>query len=426
MTATVKNPGIPATLEPVDWNPEGLPDDPEEILAWIADRDRRGELYPLYHQLRRVAPVYQSGPATFHGAWTFTRFADSDAIFRDPRVVNDPAVVEMAFNNGDGSFKSVMANVMIWQEPEPHQRVRNLVKSAFTPMAIGRWRPIAERVANELCDRLEADGHADLVDQYNYELPFNIIAHILGIPEEDFPRIKALAWDFARAGEKRVTPEVASRGDQAARDFVEYFGELAEARRSAPRDDLLTSLLAAEADGEKLTHTELVANCILLLQAGHETTQDLLGNAQVALFRHPDQLELFRTNPDITKNAVEEFLRYDGSVQINHRVALDGLDLDGQVIPERSMVYIFLGALNRDPARYPDPDRLDLARELTHHLSFSFGAYYCLGNALARAEIAVGMRTLFDRFPGLRPATGTFEWRDTTTLRGPQTLEVVW
>jgi cytochrome P450 len=281
-------------------------------------------------------------------------------------------------------------------------------------------------VARDLCDQLAAEGHADLVEQYNYELPFNIIAHILGIPEADFPKVKALAWDFARAGEKQVTPEVAARGDQAARDFVEYFGALADERRAAPGDDLLSSLLAAEADGETLTHTELVANCILLLQAGHETTQDLLGNAQVALFRHPDQLALLRAEPDLTKNAVEEFLRYDGSVQINHRVALDDLDVDGHHIPARSMVYVFLGALNRDPARYPEPDRLDITRDLTHHLAFSFGAYYCLGNQLARTEMAVGIRTLLDRFPGLRPATGEFEWRDTTTLRGPQSLEVVW
>jgi cytochrome P450 len=426
MTASVKAPGIPASFEPVDWNPAGLPDDPAEVLAWIADGTRRGELYPLYRRLRELAPVHESGPEPFHGAWVFSRFADSDVIYRDKRAVNDPKVVELAFNNGDGSFKGVMADVMVFQEPEPHQRVRNLVKSTFTPKAIARWRPIAERVAVELCDRLEPDGHAELVEQYNYELPFNIIAHILGIPEADFPRIKALAWDFARAGEKSVTPEVAARGDEAARGFVEYFGALADERRAHPGDDLLSSLVAAEADGDRLTHRELVANCILLLQAGHETTQDLLGNAQVALFRHPDQLALLRAEPGLTKNAVEEFLRYDGSVQINHRVTLEDMQVAGRDIPEGSVLYVFIGALNRDPARYPEPDRLDVTRELTHHLAFSFGAYYCLGNQLARTEAAVGIRTLLDRFPGLRPATGTFEWRDTTTLRGPKQLEVVW
>jgi cytochrome P450 len=185
-------------------------------------------------------------------------------------------------------------------------------------------------------------------------------------------------------------------------------------------------LLDAEADGEKLTHTELVANCILLLQAGHETTQDLLGNAQVALFRNPDQLALLRDHPELTKNAVEEFLRYDGSVQINHRVALDGMTIGDVDIPARGMIYVFLGAVNRDPARYPEPDRLDIQRDLTHHLAFSFGAYYCIGAALARTEISVGMRTLLDRFPGLRPAGETFEWRNTLQLRGPQRLDVIW
>lgn len=426
MKTSIKAPGIPATFEPVDWNPSGLPTDPDEVMAQLINPVTRGELYPLYHQLRRVAPVHENPPHVFHGAWTFTRFAETDVIFKNQRVVNDPKVVDEAFGHGDGSFTRVMRNVMIWQDPEPHQRVRNLVKSAFTPRAIARWRPIAERVTNELADKLAAKGHAELVDEYNYELPFNIIAHILGIPEDDFPRIKALAWDFARAGEKQVTPEVAARGDEAARQFEQYFAELAETRRAKPGDDLLSSLLEAEADGEKLTHTELVANCILLLQAGHETTQDLLGNAQVALFRHPEQLALLRDKPELTKNAVEEFLRYDGSVQINHRVVLDGMRVGHADIPQHGMIYIFLGAVNRDPERYPDPDTLDIERDLTHHLAFSFGAYYCIGAALARTEIAVGIRTLLDRFPGLRPAGDGFEWRNTLQLRGPQTLEVTW
>jgi cytochrome P450 len=426
MDSVVKAPGIPASFEPVDWNPPGLPTDPDEVMAWLVDPSQRGELYPLYHQLRRVAPVHKNRPEMFHGAWSFTRFAECDQVFRNARVVNDPRVVDEAFDHGDGSFTNVMRSVMIWQEPDAHQRVRNLVKAAFTPRAIARFRPIAERVANELCDGLAAAGGGDLVEQYNYELPFNVIAHILGIPEEDFPTIKQLAWDFARAGEKLVDPDVARRGDEAARAFGVYFGELAEARRAAPKEDLLSSLLEAEADGERLTHTELIANCILLLQAGHETSQDLLGNAQVALFRHPDQLALLREQPELTKNAVEEFLRYDASVQINHRVALDGVRVGEVEVPDHDMIYVFLGAVNRDPARYPEPDRLDIQRELTHHLAFSFGAYYCIGAALARTEISVGIRTLLDRFPTLRPAREGFEWRNTLQLRGPQTLEATW
>lgn len=426
MGTNVKAPGIPATFDPVDWNPAGLPTDPHEIMDAIVDPVRRGELYPLYAQLRRVAPLHKCRPELFHGAWIVTRFGDADPLLKNPRVVNDPAVIDEAFTHGDGSWTDVMRNVLIWQHPEPHQRVRNLVKSAFTPRAMARWRPIAEMVVDDLLNGFAADGGAELVEQFNYEIPFNVIAHVLGIPEEDFPKIKSWAWDFARAGEKFLTDEVSRRGDAAARALVAYFGELAEARRSTPGDDLLSSLLAAEDDGDTLTHTELVANLILLLQAGHETTQDLLGNAQVALFRHPDQLRLLQQEPGLTKNAVEEFLRYDASVQISHRVLLDGVTIDGIQVPPHSMTYVFNGAVNRDPERFVDPDRLDITRELTHHLAFSFGAYYCIGAALARLEMAVGIRALLDRFPGLRPATNEFEWRNTLQLRGPQRLEVAW
>jgi len=424
MTGITKVPGIPASLEPVDWAPAGLPDDPDEVIAALLDPARRGEVYPLYRRLRELAPVHRNPPEVFGGAWTFTQYAETDVIFRSPRVVNNPKVIDQAFSHGDGSFTGVMRDVMLWNEPEPHQRVRNLVKSAFTPRAIERWRPIAQRVAHELCDAIAEQGRADLVEDYNYEIPFNVIAEILGIPRDDFPRIKALSWDFARAGEKTVTDVVAAKGDVAARAFEEYFGALAEERAARPGDDLISALLAAEADGEKLTRRELVVNCVLLLQAGHETTQDLLGNAQVALFRHPDQLALLQADPGLTKNAVEEFLRYDASVQTNHRVILDGMTVGGAEIPPDGLIYIFLGAVNRDPARYVDPDRLDITRDVTSHLAFSFGAYYCLGAALARTEAAVGIRTLLDRFPDLRPATGEFEWRNTLLLRGPQRLDV--
>lgn len=426
MHDAIKAPGIPASYEPVDWNPKELPEDPDEIMAWMLDPLKRGELYPLYHQLRRVAPIHHNRPDVMHGGWTVTSFAEADELFRNPRVVNDPAVIEEAFTHGDGSFTNVMANAMIWRKPEDHARIRDLVRTAFTPRAIARWRPIAEQVTNELCDRVKGDGGMELVDQYNYELPFNVIAHILGIPEEDFPVLKQNAWDFARAGERVVSEDVSRRGDLAATALVDYFTTLVEARRSQPDEDLLSSLIEAEQEGERLSHTELVANCILLLQAGHETTQDLLGNAAVALFRHPDQLRLLRDEPDLTSNAVEEFLRYDASVQINHRIVLDDLELSGAHVPAGSMVYVCLGAVNRDPERFADPDRLDIQRNIPQHLAFSFGAYYCLGASLARIEAAVGLRRLLDRFPNLRPATDGFEWRNTLLLRGPQRLDVIW
>jgi pimeloyl-[acyl-carrier protein] synthase len=424
--AVSATPGIPASFEPVDWSPQGLPDDPDEILAAIYDPAQRGELYPLYHQLRRKGAVHRNRSDVLHGGWAVSRFAEADALFRNPKVVNDPTVIDEAFSNGDGGFTNVMRNVMGWLEPDAHARIRNLVRVAFTPRAIARWRPIAERVTNTLCDRVENDGKMELVEAYNYELPFNVIAHILGISEQDFPLLKQNSWDFARAGERIVSDEVARRGDDAARALTAFFEELVESRRCAPGEDLFSALVAAEEHGDQLSDIELVANGILLLQAGHETTQDLLGNAQVALFRNPDQLELLRQHPELTANAVEEFLRYDGSVQVNHRVLLEDTTVGDASIPSGALIYIFLGAVNRDPARFADPDRLDITRNIPHHLAFSFGAHYCLGASLARIEAAVGIRTLLDRFPGLRPARDGFEWRDTLLLRGPKSIEVAW
>ena len=426
MRVTAKRAGIPASFEPVNWNPKGLPTDPEEIIACIIDPARRGELYPLYHQLRRIAPVHKSASSTLHG-WVFTRFNEVDSLLRNARVVGDPHVLDFAFNHGDGGFTGVMRNVLTWQPVAPHARMRALIMAAFTPRAIARWRPIANQVAHELCDQIAADSFADLVGQYNYLLPFIIIARILGIPEEDHERLKAFAWDFARGGESYgLAPDLARRSDDAARGLIAYFEDLVEWRRGRLGDDLLSGLLAAELGGETLTHTELIANCIYLLQAGHETTQDLLGNAQVALFRHPDQLALLRSRPDLTDAAVEELLRYDTSVQIPHRITLDTLEVDGKTIPTGELISLFTGAANRDPERYADPDRLDLTRRFDYHLALAAGAYYCIGATLARIEIAAGLRALLDRFPNLRPATGEFEWRGTLTLRGPQTLPVKW
>ncbi len=415
-----------ATFAPVEWSTDGLPTDPDEIVRWIIDPVRRGELYPLYHQLRRTAPVHQCAPDIFGGAWVLTSFPDTHALVRDSAAVNDTAVVDSAFSGGDGAFYNVMKNAMLFLDPQSHHRIRSMVSRTFTPRAIARWRPIAEQVAGDLCDQVEADGEMDLVSQFNYELPFRVISGILGIPAEDVPILKRYAWDFARAGEKVVAPELRKRGDDAARGLVEYFTHLIERRRKAPTEDLVSALTAVEQDGDRLNMTELVCNCILLMQAGHETTQDLLGNAMVALFRHPDQLALLVKDPDLMPAATEEFLRYDGSVQINHRLLLEDRRYGETTIPEGAMVYTFLGAANRDPAEFADPDVLDVTRSETRHVAFSPGAYYCVGASLARTEVSIGLRTLLTRFPTIQPAAESFTWRDTLTLRGPQELRVAW
>jgi len=424
MMKVTKEPGILGTFDPVV-TPSDLPSDPEELVASIMDPARRGELYPLYHRLREVAPVHHSSNPALHGAWAITRFDHTEELFRGDVAVNDPAVTE-GFNHGDGAFYETMRNMLVFVDSKAHARLRRLVVRAFTPRSIAKVQPITQSIADELLDAVAADGGMELVSQYAYLLPIKVIAYILGVPESDFSVVEDLAWNFARAGEKTVSAEVARRGDDAARGFNDYFEHLVARRRAEPADDLISGLIAAEQDGDRLSHTELVAQCILLLQAGHETTADLIGNSIIALFPHPDQLDRLRGDLELTKPAVEEFLRYDGSVQINHRLLLDDVTLGDVTVPAGDIVYCFLGAANRDPDRFENPDRLDISRDIGHHLAFSFGAYYCIGASLARTETAVGVRTLLDRFPTLHPARDTSEWRNTLQLRGPQELAVAW
>jgi cytochrome P450 len=247
------------------------------------------------------------------------------------------------------------------------------------------------------------------------------------VPEADFPEIERFAYDFARGSELAVEAnERSRRADDAALGFHDYFSRLIARRRDDPRDDVLSALIAAEDDGRHLGADQVVATAVLLMQAGHETTTDTIGNSLIALFRHPDQLDRLRRDDAITKNAVEELLRFDSTNQINNRLLLDDMVIGDVRIPAGDQVAIFIGAANRDPARFEMPDQLDLGRDIPLHLAFAFGAYYCVGNALARAELQVALRTLVDRLPGLRPAGDTFEWRNTLRNRGPQQLRVAW
>jgi cytochrome P450 len=419
--------GVVGRFEPVV-APTDLPDDPDELIACLFDPVRRGELYPLYHRLRNVAPVHRSEHPNLRGAWVVTRFADALDLYRNPRAVGDPATAEH-FNHGGagGPFYRMLKQMMLFLEAEQHAHVRRIVIKAFTPRAIARVRPVTQLYTDQLLDVLDADREMEVISQFAYPLPFRVIAHILGIPESDFPEIERYAYDFARGSELAVEANDRSRrADAAALGMEEYVSRLIEQRRHDSRDDMISALIAAESEGHHLSREQLVASIVLLMQAGHETTTDSIGNALVALLRHPAELARLRDEPDLTKDAVEELLRYDPTNQMNNRLLLEPTQLGEVVIPAGDHVAIVLGAANRDPAQFADPDRLDLSRELPLHLAFAFGAYYCVGNALARTELQVALRTLLDRFPKLRPAEETFEWRNTLRNRAPQRLRVAW
>jgi cytochrome P450 len=384
-------------------------DQPEAIVERILDAELRGELYPYYHRLRALAPTHRTEVAGFPpGAFLLTSFANVDRVARSSIAVNDPRTVQ-AFDyegTGQGAFYRVMSQAMLFLEKEAHDRVRRLVYKAFTPAAVAPLRGLTERVAHELLDAVESEGCMDLVEQYTYPLPLRAIMRMLGLPREAESAVEQWAWDFARAGDPMsATPETIARGNAG--------------------EDLISVLLAAEEDGGTLSREEVISTLILLLQAGHETTSDLLGNAMIGLFRHPQELERLRTTPGLLQQATEELLRYDTSVQMSMRLVREEIDLDGTKIPPGAIAVLGYGAANRDPAMHPDPDRLDLDRDPTH-LAFSAGSYYCLGNSLARTEIQAGLSVLFQRLPALRPEGDRFVQRWTARLRGPLELRVAW
>lgn len=405
-----------------------VPEDPDEILAAVFDPARRGELYPHYHALRRRAPVHRSRHPNLRDVWVLTRFADALDVYRSSRAVSDPAMAEH-FNHGGqgGPFYRMLRQMMLFLEAEQHAHVRRIAVKAFTPRAIAAVQPITQRYATELLARVATDGGMDLVTQFAVPLPFRVIAHVLGVPEADFPSIERYASDFARGSELSVEADDRSRrADDAALAFADYFGALVERRRADPRDDVITALCHAEDEGRYLDREQLVATVVLLMQAGHETTADTIGNSVVALLRHPDQLAVLRAEPARTKQAVEELLRFDSTNQMNTRLLLDDLEVGGVRLRAGDHVATVIGAANRDPAQFADPDRLDLAREVPQHLAFAFGAYYCLGNALARSEVQVALRALVDTFPGLRAADDSFVLRDTLRNRGPRRVDLCW
>jgi hypothetical protein len=267
----------------------------------------------------------------------------------------------------------------------------------------------------------------DLVEDFAYPLPVIVICEMLGVPVKDQERFKQWGLDVARGLDAILLPldsPVAARSVAARQALGGYFRELIAERRAAPRADLLSALIAAEEAGDRLSEDELLATSILLLVAGHETTVNLIGNGTLALLRHPDQLQRLREHPEMIGTAVEELLRYDGPVQRTARIPSEDVTLGGKTIPAGEMVMPFIGAADRDPAQFPDPDRLDIGRTPNRHIAFGLGIHFCLGAPLARVEGQIAINTLVQRLPKLALATDSPQFRQSLTLRGLSTLPV--
>ena len=385
--------------------------------------------YPYYERLRATDPVH----LTQHGMYLASRHADISLVLRDKRFGKDyaerisrrygPRIMdEPVFRN--------FALTMLQQDPPDHTRLRGLVAKAFTARRVEDMRPRIQEIVDENLDRIIPQGKMDLIEDFAYRLPVTVICDMLGIPAEHREMFHSGSRNSGRILEPvPMTPEEIKQSNAGQAMVKMYFDQLFDLRRKNPGDDLTTQLLQAEEDGNKLSHEELYANIILLFGAGHETTVNLIGNGLLALFRNPDQLALLKANPSLITNAIEEFLRYDSSVQMSGRVTLEDIeDLGGKKIPKGESVLCLLGSANHDPAVYPDrPEQLDITRANVKPLSFGGGIHFCLGAQLAHIEAEIAISTLLRRLPELRlDDAENPEWRPTFVLRGLTRLPASW
>ncbi len=373
----------------------------------------REDPYPLYRYLHAAAPVQWNDVLD---AWTLVRYADVVESLTDPRFTADrTAEVDEGYT---------IAKSMLVSDPPDHTRLRALVQKAFTPRMIEQLRPRIGSIVRELIDRIATRGGPfDIITDLAYPLPVVVIAELLGVPAEDRETFRDWSADLAASLDPLVSQEVGQRATLARDGLHGYLRGIIAERRRAPRSDLISALVAVEERGEILSEPELVVMCTLLLIAGHETTVNLIGNGMLALIQHPDQCAQLRESPGLIGTAVEELLRFDSPVQLTGRIASEPLEIGGQHIEAGQWVLPLLGAANRDPQQFAEPEQLDLTRNPNPHLGFGRGIHFCLGAPLARLEGQVAIAALVQRFRHLEFA-GTPVRRDQITLRGMKSLPV--
>jgi hypothetical protein len=387
--------------------------------------DLRVDPYPFYAELRRRDPFHRSLNAD---GWVLTRHADIQAVLRDTAFSAD--------ERNHRRFEQMRARMlrlglsdpyaddrgsMLRLDPPDHTRLRGLVAKAFTPRAVERMRPRIEAILKELVESRPARGPMELVTELAAPLPVRVIAEMLGIPPEDHQRFRHWSNEVIRSlGE--ASHEDRREAQRATQELEAYFQATVDARRKAPKDDLISSLVAAEDAGDRLKHNELFSTLVLLLIAGNETTTNLISNSVLALLRNPAQLELLRRNPETIPDALEELLRYDSPVQLTSRMVTRDTVLNGHSLKQGQQLVLLLGAANRDPDAFERPEQLDVTRREVRHLSFSHGIHFCLGAQLARLEASLALEALITKFPRFALLPQNIPWRTNTILRGPKEL----
>lgn len=385
--------------------------------------------HSIYHMLRYAEPVHWSEVLN---SWVITRHDDVVACLKDPRLSNAMRR-EIGTASLSPELKKKMAPIdrflLLWvlnlDDPE-HHKLRVLLSKGFTPRSIENMRERIVDIANELIDAALPHGKMDFVKDFAHPLPVRVIAELFGVPEEGRELLKG--WSkhisaFFELGPAR--PEILDNMNRSVKEMTDYLRIVVNENRKKPKDNVLGLLIRAEENGVTLTEDQLLATCVMILFAGHDSTVNLLGSGMLMLLQHPDQLRLLKNNPSLVRNATEEFLRYESPVMRHDRVAREDFELRGQKIQARDRVKLILGAANRDPEVFSNPDRLDITRpNANRHTTFGHGAHGCLGGSLSGLQAEIAFNLLLERLPGISLGAEPYSWRTHFNFRGLQTLPV--
>jgi len=402
---------------------EQLTTDSSLSLYQLLDPEILANPYPLFKKLRETDPVHWD---PFLHAWVVTRYEDVLTVMLQYSADRTPKPEQLEAMGMMAELKpiaQVMVKQMLFMDAPSHTRLRALCAVAFTPARVAALKEHIQEVANQLIDRVIDSGKMDVIADFANPLPAIVTAGLFGVPVEDHQKLKDWSTDFAEMlGNFQHNPDRARRVLKSTEGLLDYFQKEIREQKQNPRPGLVSSLLSAELDGSRLTEEEMVANLIVTMVGGQETTTNLIGNGLVSLLKNPDQLELLKDDFSILPSAVEELLRYESPSQHTARLAPDDMVLGGKRIQKRQAVIAVFAAANRDPERFPDPDRLDLRRTDNRHVAFAWGPHYCFGAPLARIEGQIAFETMLRRLPNIRLEPRELVWRENLGLRGLKSL----
>ncbi len=392
----------------------------------ISSYEARSNPVPVYRRMMAEGSVHWN--ETTKG-WYILRYEDVANGLRDLRF--SASRLQPVYNRLPQAMQDKYALLFrylgLWTlllDPPQHTQLRKLISAAFAPKLINALRPKVQQRVDELIDVIAKTGNIRVIEDLAYPLPAIIIAEMLGLPPED--RNKCKEWSDVIAaffGALQMTPDIIERTQSCVEEMNTYFRGLLEQRRTDPKEDMLTSLLQAEVDGEKLSEDEVLATCEMLIFGGHETTMHLIANAMIAFVKNPEQKDLLLSNPDLIENAIEESLRYDAPVQRVTRASLAEVEIDGKVIPAGQRIFLMLGAGNHDPSQYEAPEKFDITRKNIKHMSFGYGLHFCIGATLGRMEAQIAVNTMLQRLPNLHLVEEVV-YRDNHSFHAPEEVKL--